>query len=195
MEITILGKFTINLYTEIMGIIALIIIVIGYFGKTRKTFYLTQVVANIALSTGFLFKGNLLAGIGIALATIRSLTFLLFDLKNRDVPKYMVVTFIALFIINGIINWSSIIDLLSITALITNTLFCQIKDQKKMKLCMIIPVSLTIIYDIFAMFVTKTILKTIELISIIIFFVKTKKEEKVDNQVNDLQGNEKALNA
>ena len=80
MEITLFGKFTLNLYTEIMGIIALIIVIIGYFGKTRKIFYLTQVLANVALSTGFLFKGNLLAGIGIAIATLRSLTFLIFDI-------------------------------------------------------------------------------------------------------------------
>ena len=178
MEITLFGKFTLNLYTEIMGIIALVIVIIGYFGNTRKIFYLTQVLANIALSTGFLFKGNLLAGIGIAIATIRSLTFLIFDLKNKDVPKLLVGAFIIFFIVNGIINWSGYLDLLSIIALITNTLFCQIKDQKIMKLCMLIPVGLTVVYDIFSLFITKTILKTIELVSIIIFFVKTKIDEK-----------------
>ena len=182
MEITLFGKFTLNLYTEIMGIIALIIVIIGYFGKTRKIFYFTQVLANVALSTGFLFKGNLLAGIGIAIATLRSLTFLIFDIKNKDVPKLLVGAFILFFIVNGIINWSGYLDLLSIIALITNTLFCQIKDQKIMKLCMLLPVSLTIIYDIFSFFITKTILKTIELVSIIIFFAKTKFEEKKESQ-------------
>ncbi|MBQ7308348.1 MAG: YgjV family protein [Clostridia bacterium] len=187
MEITPFGKYTLNLYTEIMGIVALIIVVIGYFGKTRKQFYFTQVLANIALSTGFLFKGNLLAGIGIAIATLRSLTFLVFDVKNKDVPIYLVGAFIAFFVINGIINWSGIIDLLSIIALVTNTLFCQIKDQKKMKFCMLLPVSLTIVYDVFCLFITKTILKTIELVSIIIFFVNaTLKEKKDTNKVTQV---------
>ena len=94
----------------------------------------------------------------------------------------MVGAFILFFIVNGIINWSGYLDLLSIIALITNTLFCQIKDQKIMKLCMLLPVSLTIIYDIFSFFITKTILKTIELVSIIIFFAKTKFEEKKESQ-------------
>lgn len=185
MEIVLFGKYTINLYTEIVGLIALIVVIVGYFGKTRKLFYFTQVLANILLSTGFLIKGNFLAGIGIAIATARSLTFLIFDIKDKDVPKYLVGIFIVLFIANGIYNWTNALDLLSIVALITNTLFCQIKEQKIMKLCMTIPVSLTIIYDIFSLFLTKTILKIIELLAIIIFFIKIKLQDNNTHQLNN----------
>ena len=184
-DIVIFGNYTINIYSEIAGLLALIVVIIGYFGKTRKQFYLTQVIANVLLSTGFIIKGNWLAGIGIAIATARSLTFLLFDLKGKNVPLYVVGVFILMFIGNGIYNWSNALDLLSIIALILNTIFCLIKDQKTMKLCMILPVTLTIVYDIFAVFITKTILKSIELGAIIVYFVKIKIESnKKDKELN-----------
>ena len=56
---------------------------------------------------------------------------------------------------------------------------------------MILPTSLTIIYDVFAMFVTKAILKTIELISIFIFFFKSRKET-APVQTNDALVEEEA---
>ena len=82
-DIVIFGNYTINIYSEIAGLLALIVVIIGYFGKTRKQFYLTQVIANVLLSTGFIIKGNWLAGIGIAIATASNITFLIIFLKNK----------------------------------------------------------------------------------------------------------------
>ena len=187
--VPLLGE--INLYTEIIGLIALVVVIIGYTGNTKKQFYLTQTIANILLSIGFLIKGNLLSGIGIAIATVRSLTFLIFDLKNKQVPYYLVGLFIALLIANGIYCWTGIFDLLSIVALICNTIFCMIKDQRKMKIFMISPVSMTIIYDIIAVFILKAILKIIELISILIFLISKKKKSETNE--NNLKNQENTL--
>ena len=181
MVINILG-YEINLITQIMGLIEFAIVIASYLSKSKKMFFIYQVSASLFSGLGYLFIGKYVACIGAFIAAIRCIIYLLFELKQKQVP-FMIVGFaLTMFIVNGVLFYSSPLDLIPLFTLCYATVIFNIKNEKLLKSLMIISSVILTIYNIICLFITEAILKVFQIIVIIIYLVKTKKEEKNKKQ-------------
>ena len=181
MVINILG-FEINLLTQIMGLIEFAIVIASYLSKSKKMFFIYQVSASLFSGLGFLFIGKYVACIGAFIAAIRCIIYLLFELKQKQVP-FMIVGFaLTMFIVNGVLFYSSPLDIVVLFAFCYATVIFNVKNEKTLKLLMIGSALILAIYNFICLFITEAILKIFEIIVIIIYLINSKKKEKIKKQ-------------
>ena len=182
-----LSMTTNYLISQLIGLLSLTTLIISYFVKNRKHFFIAQIIANLFITASYFFLGTYFASIGVALATIRTLVFLIFEKQNKEVPNWLVLTFCTILAINCIIFWNSIFDILPLIALCLYTISFKQKDGKKMKTIILIANITFLTFNILNLDIIGSICKGIELIALTIAIIKLTKQEKTKRTTEIIQ--------
>ena len=109
--------------SSIFSVFALVFSVISIVCVDKKSLLLFQVLANIFYSFSYLFKGSILAFLGVIVATIRTLTFYLYAIKNNRTPFITMLSFIVANVLVSIISYKAFVDILPIVGMSIFTYF------------------------------------------------------------------------
>ena len=182
-----LSMTTNYLISQLIGLLSLTTLIISYFVKNRKHFFIAQIIANLFITASYFFLGTYFASIGVALATIRTLVFLIFEKQNKEVPNWLVATFCIILAINCIIFWNSIFDILPLIALCLYTISFKQKDSKKMKKIILLANIMFLSFNLLNLDIIGSICKSIELIALIIAIIKLTKQKETKQTTEIIQ--------
>jgi len=165
---------------QILGIIALIIVAISYFLKSKSRFLMMQVVANFFYASSFFVLGAYV-GAGIVAISIFRCIYLYFAEKYsfKYTRQYLLI-FIALYIVMTIVFWKNAFDIMPLFTSITFTLAYTIKDLQLMRWVLIIPNSVLVVYNILTRTYSNALLDLMEVIVIILSIIKFRKLKTVN---------------
>lgn len=169
--------------SQVIGFIALILVMSSYFVGTKKKQLTITIVSNLLVAVSFGFLGTYTACIGMVIATLRIIIFFVYELKLKEVPEWMMgLIFLVLVFNSAIFIPFPIMDLLPMISLMLYTLGLRIKKLIYMRIFFILPSIIFLIYDISVFAYTDALLKVLELIAITVsvsrFFVRKYRFEK-----------------
>jgi len=158
--------------SQLIGVCALIVVCSGYFLKSRQQFFVTQMFGNFLVALSYLFLGTLFASIGVFIACIRSIVFYFYEKKQKTVPWWLLGVICALVLGNGVVLWSSPLDLLPMGSLILFKFDFRIKDAMRMRLVILFACFLFATFNLFNFHYAGLTLKTFEIIMITIAIIE-----------------------
>ena len=158
--------------SQILGIIALILMCIGYFVKNKSQFLIIQIIANVFYATSYLFLGVFSAGIITLISIIRCVLIYFNDKKDLKIDKFIIPFFIVAYIVVGVIFWKSPFDIIPIiTASLFTISFC-IKNLKVMRYILLFPNCILVVFGICTMAYSVALLDFVETIVLVVAIIK-----------------------
>jgi len=157
---------------QVLGVIALIILSIGYFVKDRFKFLLIQVIANFFYASAFVVIGTYVAGVITFISLARCLYLFLAEKYSFKYTYYFLPVFIVGYILSTIFLWNSWLDIIPLITSITFTFAFTIKNLQLCRYILIIPNTLLIVYNILATTYASALLDLIEVIVIVVAIIK-----------------------
>lgn len=124
----------------------------------------------VALS--YLFLGTLFASIGVFIAFLRSIVFYVFEKKQKTVPWWLIGVICALVLGNGVVLWSSPLDLLPMSSLILFTFAFRIKNGIAMRFVILFACFLFATFNLVNFHYAGLVLKTFEIVMITIAIIE-----------------------
>lgn len=172
--------------SQILGGVALILVCIGYFLKSKSGFLIIQMVANVFYAGAFIFQNAMVAGV-ITLISIARCVFIYFSEKiELKESAYFIPVFVFLYLYVGVVLWSSWLDIIPICTSTIFTIGFYIKNLQVLRCVVLIPNVMLIVYSVLCKAYTNAILDAIEVAviiwSIIHFAILKKKGEKPGTQ-------------
>ena len=162
---------------QVFGGIALLIICIGYFIKTKSTFLLTQVAGNFFYALAFLVVGAYV-GFGLVMISLFRCIYIYFAEKyGFKYLMHFLSIFIVLYIVTTIIFWGTPFDLMPLVSSILFTIGYTIHNMQLMRYILIIPNTLLVIYNILTTTYTSSLLDFIEVVVIVVAIIKFYKDK------------------
>lgn len=167
-----------TIIAQVLGGIALILVCIGYFVKTKSTFMIIQVVANFFYASAFFVVGAFV-GAGLVMISLFRCIYLYFCEKyNFKYTLHFLTIFITLYIVTTILLWQSPFDLMPLSSSLLFTLGYTIQNLQTMRYVLIAPNAILVVYNIITTTYTSALLDFIEVVVIIVAIVKCIKESK-----------------
>ena len=143
-----------TIISYVASFFALVIIMYSYFANNKKYYLLYQCLGIICLITSYLFISRYFATISMLVALIRTLTFGIFEYKNKIAPifysyLFVFLTILTYFIINVIyLKIFSWLDILHVIALCFYAFTFRIRNLKKMRRVILMPNVLEVLYNL-----------------------------------------------
>ena len=163
---------------QVFGAVALVIICIGYFVKTKPIFLLTQVAGNFFYALAFFVVG---AYVGAALVMISLFRCIYIYISEKYSFRYLIhflSIFIVAYIVTTILFWDTVFDLMPLSSSILFTIGYTISNLQTMRYILIVPNSILIVYNILTTTYTSALLDFIEVVVIVIAIVKHYQDNK-----------------
>lgn len=158
--------------SQILGYISLVLICASYFFKDKNKFLILEIVANVFYGSALLVLSAWSGGIVVCISTVRCIFLLICNKKNyKHTVKFLPIFFTA-YLITGIVFWTAWYDILPIFIGSLFTIGFYIKNNILMRLVLIIPNTLSIIYDSIVQAHSNAILNVIEVSVIIVSLFK-----------------------
>ena len=136
-----------NFVAQALGILALVIMVLSYQQKERKTLLYFQMASNACFAVSYFMLGGVSFAVMSLINIARSFVFSKEDTKWGQSPVWLYV-FLAVPVISGILTWESPLSLLVIAATVVLTLALYSKDGKRMRKLFLLPPVLYISYNV-----------------------------------------------
>ena len=168
---------------QIFGFVALILVCVGYFLKSKTSFLLLTVIANFFYALAFFVVGAFVGGALTFISIARCLYLYFAEKHNFKYKLHFLSIFIILYIASTIIFWESVLDIMALLSSSLFTLGYAIKNMQTMRYILIIPNTLLVIYNIIATTYTSALLDFIEIVVIIVAIIKFIKHKKDTNLV------------
>ena len=157
---------------QIFGIIALILVCIGYFLKTKSRFMIIQIIANFFYASAFFVVNAYVGAIITTISIFRCIYLYFAEKKSFKYTLHFLPIFVALYITTTILFWSTPFDIMPLISSIMFTLGYTIKNMQKMRCILIIPNIILVIYNIFTTTYASALLDFLEFIVIIVSIIK-----------------------
>ena len=168
---------------QIFGFVALVLVCIGYFLKSKTSFLLLTVIANFLYALAFFVVGAFVGGALTFISIVRCLYLYFAEKHNFKYKLHFLNIFIVLYIASTIIFWESPLDLMALLSSSLFTLGYAIKNMQTMRYVLIIPNTLLVVYNTLATTYTSAILDFIEILVIIVAIIRFYKHKKDINLV------------
>lgn len=136
-----------NFVAQALGILALVIMVLSYQQKERKTLLYFQMASNACFAVSYFMLGGVSFAVMSLINIARSFVFSKEDTKWGQSCVWLYV-FLAVPVISGILTWESPLSLLVIAATVVLTLALYSKDGKRMRRLFLLPPVLYISYNV-----------------------------------------------
>lgn len=140
-----------SILSQVLGLIATLMLLSSYLVKSKKLFLILGFLGDVAYGLTFIFVNSLGAGLITLLSCVQNLTFYLFERKGSEPPRLVGLTFIVLFITMGIINFSTIFDIIPILCYSYFTIALYCNELQSIKAMYILPNIMLVFYDIMVM--------------------------------------------
>lgn len=138
----------------VVSFIAMLLIAFSYFMKDKSGFLLFQVIGMVFLMASYLFGGAYFAMIGLGIGLARSVTFYVYEKKDKT-PSilwpilFSVLSVVAYVVINLIIlKDTKGFDVIYLLSLILYAFVFYIRDLGKMLYFSTIPTALAVLYNV-----------------------------------------------
>lgn len=135
------------IFSQIFGIITIIIVCIGYFLKKEKLL-LTQILGNITNIVSYIFLGANVAWLGATICVIRCIIFYLYERRNLKVPNNIFCLIILCMVACTFFTWNSFYDLFILTTFILYTVAFFIKKEIIVKIVIAVAIFTSLVYSI-----------------------------------------------
>ena len=166
---------------QVMGGIALILIIISYFFVDIRNFFVFNIIANIFYAFSFIFCIVLVAGINTLISIVRIIILYYYEKKQKPSPVYLIFIFIICYLTVGIIFFKDYYDVIVIITPILFTISMSMKNMQAIRYMSLLPNALLILYAIANQVYTSALLDLLEFVAIIIALLKFYKKEKFTN--------------
>lgn len=157
---------------QIFGAIALILVCIGYFLKTKSGFMIIQIIANFFYALAFFVVGAYVGASIVTISIFRCGYLYFAEKKSFKYTLHFLLIFVALYVVMTIVFWQNIFDIMPLLTSIMFTLAYTIKNLQTMRYVLIVPNSILVIYNIFMTTYTSALLDFLEVVVIIIAITK-----------------------
>lgn len=137
----------------IAGFIALTLIVISYFVKRKELYLFYQMTGIVFLAVSYFFNLQFFAMVGLGISVMRSLTYFLYERKNKKAPLYFAfifsfLTLLSYLIINiWILKSTRPFDIILLVACCLYAFIFRIRNLKTVRFLMLAPTILSIFYN------------------------------------------------
>ena len=132
---------------------AMSLVVASYFVKKKSYYLLLQILGILLLVVSYFFSLQFFAMIGLTIGLLRTLTFFLYEKKEKASPIYWsfffsAVTISAYFILNYVIlKKSQPLDVLCLLSLVMYAFIFRIRNLKIVRFTMLIPLFLSALFN------------------------------------------------
>lgn len=177
--------------SQVMGGIALILVVISVFLKNKTHFFLFQTIANIFYALSFVFADAMVAGINSFISCIRVVILFFYEKMGKQPPLYLLVVFSAIYLTIGAVFYTDAYDFITMITPIVFTIAMFMKNMQLVRILMIPPNILLVLFAILHQVYTTAILDAFETCSIvvaIISFAITNKKQRSTVEISDNSG-------
>ena len=133
---------------QIFGTIALILVSIGYFFKSKSEFLLAQTLANVFYACAFFVSKAYVGAIIVVISIFRCIYLHLAEKYNFKYKVHFLPIFIILYSITTILFWNSPYDLMPLISSSMFTIGYSITNLQRMRAILIIPNVILVAYNI-----------------------------------------------
>ena len=149
----------------IASFIATAFVIMAYFVKKKAYYLLCELLCIVFLVISYFFTVQFFAMIGLAVGLFRTVTFFVYENKEKVAPIYWSFLFSGLtiasyFIVNlGILKTAQPLDILCVLALVMYAFIFRIRNLKIVRFTMLVPTVLSILFNLLthaALFATLT---------------------------------------
>ncbi len=163
-------------------IISSIFMIIAYSVKQKTLYIIFQIVCNLILIANYIYLSKMTAILTVSVATVRFFVYYLLVKKYNDIHWLMIVLFAVLAAVLGIITANQPIDYLMVAAVVLYTICYKIRNLMYMKMALLVPLSLLLLYAILTVAYSGIICHGFEILLVLIqttiFIIKTLKKNK-----------------
>lgn len=167
---------------QIVSILTVVSTAIGLFQKEKFKIMLCFTVTNVSMLATYALLGRWLSTILVALATIRTIVYYIYAVKNLKPNMYVFVGFEVLFIVVTMLLWKDYFDLLMLANLSLLAYTTWQDDMKVLRAGYLVSAILLIVYNILVKAYVGVISEAVLLVSSIISVIKF----DIKNKVKDI---------
>lgn len=157
---------------QAFGIIACILSVISMLSKSITGALIFQMLANVTIAINFGFTNGFSGAIVCIIGSVQTLTMFIIRSKGKEPERWLLVLFLAAYIIASVVTFSYWFDILSAVAAITFAVAVMQKKPANYRIIMLINSCLWLVFDFCAESYGAIITHTVILISIIAGMIK-----------------------
>lgn len=173
----------------IVSFFAVVFVVIAYFCKNKSAYLLFQALSILCLAVSYFFSLEFFAMIGLSVSLCRTVVFFFYEKKGKEVPiigSYIFsgVTVLAYFLVNWVIlKTAKPIDIICVLSLIGYCFIFRIRNLQTVRYAMTVPLSLSIIYNIFCNATIFAVASySVELVADLFSIIKNRKRKEIVSQ-------------
>lgn len=160
------------LFAQLCSGISLMLNFASYQFKTKEKILSVLIPANIFYLLSFLFLGSFSGVITVAIATIRTAVFFLYEKKSKPIPIFAFFVFIFINTILGFVFWEGFVSLLPILGVNVLTYALFQKNENILKYLVIMYCVLFIIFNFFVGGYINILLESVSLSSAAIYIIR-----------------------
>jgi len=162
---------------QILGFIALIIVCVGFFLKTKSSFMIAQVAANFFYASAFLVVDAYVGAVLVTISLFRCIYLYYAEKYNFKYKIHLIPIFLLLYLTMTILFWDNPYDWLPLCSSTLFTIGYTLNNFQTMRYVLIIPNSILVVYNILSTTYTSALLDFVEIFVIIIAIVKAIKKK------------------
>lgn len=167
---------------QILGILGSASNIISMQLKKKQHILICFILAGVLFTGSYLLLNGYSGAIVCLIATLQTGLSYIYDRKNKELPKWLIIIFFILSTLGGVLTYQNILDIFAILAGVTYTWSIIQKQEKYIRLITLSNSALWFIYDIFikaySTCISDAIIILSTLIGIIRFDVLKNKNER-----------------
>lgn len=138
----------------IASFIAMVFVVMAYFVKSKSHYLLFQLLCVSFLVVSYFFTKQFFAMIGLSIGIFRTVTFFLYEKKEKVAPifwsfVFSIFTIISYLIVNlQVLKTAQPLDVLCLLSLMMYAFIFRIRNLRIVRFTMLIPLFLSILFNV-----------------------------------------------
>lgn len=157
---------------QIMGIIAAGFNTGAMYFKEKKNILKLMLLANVCFAINWFLLGGISAGIISIISMLQIIINYFYDKREKEYPKFLIISYILIAIISGMMSYRIIIDILPVICSILFSLSILQTKEKNIRKIMLLMFLLWTIYSFFIKSYSTAIVNAVQFVMTSIAIVK-----------------------
>ncbi len=177
---------------QVFGGIALVIVCVSYFLKSKGSFLVSQIISDVFYSLAFFVVGEFVGGSIVCVSILRCIYIYFAENKNFKYMHHLLPIFIAAYVVLTAVFWENAFDLMPLFSSILFTIGYVMKNLQAMRCLLIVPNVVLVVYNILSTTYVSAALDFVEVVVIIcailkFYFEEKKQKKNLDNEKKQTQ--------
>ena len=160
--------------SQVLGLVALVLVGISYFKQKKHEFLIFQTIANIFYAFAFLAQSVYMGCVLAFIAIFRAFIFYLYEKHEKTIPLLLAILFVVLYFVLGIVLFEAWYDFMPPLCYILCTIAFYIKNIKVTRYVMLFPNLCMGLYNVFVATYASALLDFVEMVAITCAIIKYK---------------------